>query len=85
MFWRYCLEDRSDLIAWIAAHKIIHDIKNEKFPVTKQGLIDMIHFVRECKYAADRGFCKCGEPEKDRMKLPNADMCAKCFVQRMIQ
>ena len=85
MNWRYCLEDRSDLIAWIASHHIIHDIKIEKFPVTKQGLIDMIHFVRECKSAADRGFCNCGEPAKDRMKLPNADMCAKCFVQRMIQ
>ena len=83
--WTYCIEDKSDWNAHLASHRFVYDIKNEKFPVTKQGLIDMIYFVRECKAAADRGFCKCGEPAKDRIKLPNADMCAKCFVQRMIQ
>jgi len=84
MDYVYHIEDKTDLIAWVASYIVVNDIKKQKFPVTKQGLIDMIHFMRECKAAADRGWCNCGEPEIGRMKLPNADMCAKCFVQRIL-
>ncbi len=69
--------------SWIDSFVVVYDIKHQNFPVTKQGLIDMVHFLRECKAAADRGWCNCGKPEIGRIKLPNADMCAKCFVNNI--
>ena len=53
---------------------------NAKFPVTKEGIVDMVHHLRECRQAVRRGFCDCeGEPRPKRLKM-SVGQCALCFL-----
>ena len=53
---------------------------SKRFPVTKQGLIDMVHHLRECRQAARRGLCDCeGQPRPKRLKM-SVGKCGLCFL-----
>ena len=50
------------------------------FWVTKQGLIDMVHKIREFREQALRGICDCeAEPHRKRLRM-STGTCAKCFL-----
>ena len=64
----------------VAIHSRYVYYMSKRFPVTKQGLIDMVHHLRECRQAARRGLCDCeGEPRPKRLKM-SVGKCALCFL-----
>ena len=67
--------------AAVATHSRFVLYMSKRFPVTKQGLIVMVHHLRECRQAARRGICnQCeGEPRPKRLRLTTGT-CALCFL-----
>ena len=65
--------------AAVATHSRFVYYLSRRFSVTKQGLIDMCHHLRECRQAVRRGFCDCEEPRPKRLKM-SVGQCALCFL-----
>ncbi len=65
------------------------------FAIDKKGVVDLVHYVRELRGAAERGFCDCsgkvvrkahnGLPEvrKRNLKAADMDQCIECFFRRV--
>ena len=51
------------------------------FWATKQGLIDMVHKIREFREQALRGICDCEtEPYRKRLRM-STGTCSECFLK----
>ena len=55
------------------------------FPVTEQGFINMVHHLRECRKAVQRGLCDCeGEPRPERLRM-SVGKCTAWFLASAIE
>ena len=63
----------------VATHSRFVYYMSKRFGVTKEGIVDMVHHLRECRQAVRRGFCDCLEPHPKLLKL-SVGKCALCFL-----